>query len=263
MGLHASFRESLYLWAHRGLLVRSLLAMYVAVPLLAIALAVMFDLPRGTELAMIILAICAGAPLLPRKVMKLGGDPDFGISLAFMTSLLAIVTVPLSLRALGGVMELESGLGPGEVASAILWSFLLPFSAGMGVRAVAPALATRLSDPLLSVAGAVLMIGTLLKVAFGWRILLGIGAPTLMAFAAFVAGSLAIGHLFGGPVPGNRAALAVASTTRHVGLALLIGTNLRSTAPLSLVAAYVVATALVSIPYIRWQRARLASGAPA
>ena len=177
MGLHASFRESLYLWARPALLIRSLVAMYVAVPLLAIALAVTFDLPRGTELAMIILAICAGAPLLPRKVLKLGGDPDFGISLAVVTSLLAIVTVPLSLRALGGLVELESGLGPGEVASAILWSFLLPFGAGMGVRAVAPAFAARLSDPLLGVAGTVLIVGTLLKVAFGWRILLGIGAP--------------------------------------------------------------------------------------
>jgi BASS family bile acid:Na+ symporter len=48
--------------------------------------------------------------------------------------------------------------------------------------------------------------------------------------------------------------LAVACTTRHVGLAMIIGANVRGPRTLSLVAGYLVATALVSLPYIRWRR---------
>jgi len=37
------------------------------------------------------LAICAGTPLLPKKLIKLGGDPDYVFSLIVITSLLAII----------------------------------------------------------------------------------------------------------------------------------------------------------------------------
>src|SRR5262249_42127581 len=44
--------------------------------------------------------------------------------------------------------------------------------------------------------------------------LLSLGAIAILTF-----GGLAVGHLLGGPEPGNRTCLAVASCTRHLGLA--------------------------------------------
>jgi bile acid:Na+ symporter, BASS family len=202
MGFLASPRELGYLWSRPALLVRSMLAMYVAVPLLAVILALAFTLPRGTELAIVVLAICAGAPLLPRKLIKVGGDPAYVLSLAVTTSLLAIVTVPLSVRILSRVMSVESELG-----------------AGMLVRAVAPSAAARFAEPLLGIASAALSVITIVMLIAGWRLVAEVGLPSLLAFAAFALGSLTIGHLFGGPAPGNRTSLAVACTTRHVGLA--------------------------------------------
>jgi BASS family bile acid:Na+ symporter len=261
MGLMASHRDLGYLWARPVLLARSLVAMYVAVPVLAVILALAFTLPRGTELAIVVLAICAGAPLLPRKLVKVGGDPAYVLSLAVTTSLLAIVTVPLSVRLLSGVMSVESELGAGEVAGAILRSFLVPLGAGMLVRAVAPSAAARLAEPLLAIASAALSVITIVLIAAGWRHVVEVGLPSLLALAAFALGSLTIGHLLGGPAPGIRTALALACTTRHVGLALIVGANARGPAPLALVAGYLVATALVSIPYTRWRaKSRGASG---
>ncbi len=253
MGLLASHREMAYLWERPALLVRSLLAMYVAVPILAVALALAFDLPRGTELAMVVLAICAGAPLLPRKLLKVGGDPAYVLSLAVTTSLLAIVTVPVSVRILSGMMAIDSELGPGAIAGAIVVSFMLPLGAGMLVRTIAPSVAHRLAQPLLASAGGALAATTIVLLVAGWRLVAEVGLPSLVAFAAFALGSLAIGHLFGGPVAENRTSLALTCTTRHVGLALLVGANARGPAPLALVAGYLVATALISIPYMRWR----------
>ena len=253
MGLLASHRELGYLWARPVLLVRSMLAMYVVVPVLAVILALAFSLPRGTELAIVVLAICAGAPLLPRKLIKVGGDPAYVLSLVVTTSLLAIVTVPLSVRLLSGMMTIENELGSGEVAGAILRSFLVPLGAGMLVRAVAPSAAARLAEPLLGIASAALAVTTVVLIVAGWRHVAEVGLPSLMAFAAFALGSLTIGHLLGGPAPENRTSLALACTTRHVGLALIVGANARGPAPLALVAGYLLATALISIPYMRWR----------
>ena len=253
MGLLASHRELGYLWASPVLLARSLVAMYVAVPALAVVLAMTLGLPRGTEIAIVVLAICAGAPLLPRKLIEVGGDPAYVLSLAVTTSLLAVVTVPLSLRILSGLITVDSELGGGEVAGAILRTFLAPLGTGMLVRAVAPSAAARVAEPLLGMASTALAATTIILIVGGWRLVAAVGLPSLMAFAAFALGSVTIGHLLGGPVPENRTALALACTTRHVGLALIVGANARGQAPLTLVAGYLVATAMVSIPYMRWR----------
>jgi len=69
--------------------------MYVVMPAVAVLMAWVFVLPQNTELALVILAICAGTPLLPKKLIKFGGDPAYVFSLIVTTSLLAIVTLSL------------------------------------------------------------------------------------------------------------------------------------------------------------------------
>ena len=95
----------------------------------------------------------------------------------------------------------------------------------------------------------------------GFHLILDVGLPSLLAFAAFTLAALATGHLLGGPEEANRTALAVACASRHIGLALLIAANYRGQRTMELVAGYVVASAIVSIPYLRWRSKVLADGA--
>ncbi len=76
-GLSATRDDLFWIWRHPPLLARSFLAMYILVPLVAIAMVLVFDLPRGTKIGLLFLSISAGAPLLPRKLIKLGGDACF------------------------------------------------------------------------------------------------------------------------------------------------------------------------------------------
>jgi BASS family bile acid:Na+ symporter len=98
IGMTAVTDDIVYLWRRPVLLVKSIIAMYVVMPAVAVLVARVLDLPERTELALVILAICAGAPLLPKKLIKFGGDPSYVFSLIVNTSLLAIVTVPASLH---------------------------------------------------------------------------------------------------------------------------------------------------------------------
>ena len=66
IGMTATKDDIVYLWRRPVLLAKSLLAMYVVMPLVAILMARTLDLPRSTELALVVLAVCAGAPLLPK-----------------------------------------------------------------------------------------------------------------------------------------------------------------------------------------------------
>jgi bile acid:Na+ symporter, BASS family len=253
-GLSCGLEDVTWIWRRPGLLLRSVLAMYVVVPLVALAMVLLLDLPWNVEAALLFLSISAGAPLVPKKLLKLGGDPSFAFSLLITTSLLAIVTVPLSLAALGRFVPGDAQVAPMAVAATILKSFLLPLGAGMAVRALAPALTERMGDPLMRLGGLAIAGCALVLIVVGWRRFVDAGLPALLAFAALTLAALAVGHLLGGPDPGQRTALAVACASRHVGLALLVAAHVRGQRALTLVAGYMLAAALASAPYLRWRR---------
>ena len=108
IGMTAITEDIVYLWRRPALLLKSIIAMYIVMPAVAVLMARTFDLPPRTELALVVLAICAGAPLLPKKLIKFGGDPSYVFSLIVTTSLLAIVTVPASLHFLAEIISFDT-----------------------------------------------------------------------------------------------------------------------------------------------------------
>jgi BASS family bile acid:Na+ symporter len=93
IGLGSRLADLAYLGRRPRLLLRSLLAMYVLVPLAAFAFAKLLPLGPGVKAALLVLAVSAGAPLLPRKLSKLGSGA-YVFSLVVTSSLIAIVLVP-------------------------------------------------------------------------------------------------------------------------------------------------------------------------
>jgi BASS family bile acid:Na+ symporter len=252
-GMSVTVKDVAWLWRRPVLLGKSVLAMYVVAPAVAVLMARTLDLPKPTEVALVVLAVCAGAPLLPRKLLRLGGDVSYVFSLVVTTSLLAIVTVPASLHLLERYLSFDPTATPGAVALAILKTFLLPLGVGMLARAVVPALADKVDAVLLKVASLVLAVCTLVLLVVAWRHVLELGWPSFLAFAGFAVAAILGGHLLGGPDPEDRTSLAVACVTRHIGLALLVAASAKSPNALSLVAGYLMASAVVSIPYVRWR----------
>jgi len=253
IGMTATTEDIVYLWRRPAQLLKSIIAMYIVMPAVAVLMARTFDLPPRTELALVVLAICAGAPLLPKKLIKLGGDPSFVFSLIVTTSLLAIVTVPASLYLLAEVITFDTtAVTPLQVAGLIIKTFLVPLGVGMLFRLAAPALSERVGDPLLKIASAVMALCALAALAIGFHLVFEVGLPSLIAFAVFTLSAIVIGHLLGGPNPSDRISLAIACASRHIGLALLIAANARGQHALALVVAYLLASAVVSIPYVRW-----------
>ena len=63
-----------------GPLGRSLLAMFVIVPVVAVALVHAFDFPQGAEVALIALAISPLAALIPGNLIKAGRRPSCAVA---------------------------------------------------------------------------------------------------------------------------------------------------------------------------------------
>ena len=80
------------------------------------------------------------------------------------------------------------------------------------------------------------------------------GWISLGVLALLTALSLAIGHVMGGPDEEDRTALAISCATRHLGIAVLVAATVPGLKTGVLVLAYLVASILASIPYIRWRK---------
>jgi len=262
IGLGATFQDLLYLWRRPKLLLRALLAMYVLVPAVTLLLVMVWPLPQGVKAALLVLAVSAGAPLLPRKLSKFGGT-TFTVSLVVVTSLVAIVVVPIWIGALARHFDVAVELSPLTVAWMIVKAFLLPLAIGMAIGAIAPKLAGRFAGPLAAIAGLALTIGSLVLLALHWDVFLDVHWEGVASLLVLLVIAMAIGHLLGGPEPGDRTALAIACATRHIGIAVIVAAMFPGPRTIVVLAAYVVASVLVSLPYLRWRRGTIqAQAAP-
>jgi bile acid:Na+ symporter, BASS family len=78
----------------------------------------------------------------------------------------------------------------------------------------------------------------------------------VLSLVLFSAVGLAIGHALGGPDPDDRTVLALATATRHPGIAIAIASLNFPDQPgvMALVVYHLVIGGIVSAPYTRWRK---------
>ncbi len=255
-GLKATRDDLSYLIRRPGLLGRSLLAVFVIMPVVAVALARVFDFRPVAEIALVALAISPIPPLLPKKEGKAGGQQSYGLGLMVMLALLAIVTVPLFAEILQRVFARPLGATPGAIARVVLMAAVLPLVAGMAVRSMRPVVAAKLETPVALVAKVLLPLAILALLAGSYRaIWAALGTGPVLAMLAFVAVGLLVGHVLGGPDPEHSVVLALSSACRHPAIALSIASaNFPDEHFAGTILLYLIVNAVVGMAYLAWRR---------
>ncbi len=239
--------------------------MLVVMPMLAAALAYGLDLDPAVKIALVALALSPVPPFLPPKSIKAGGESSYAIGLLVATSLISIVQVPLALALLTRVFDIPLSLSFSRVLVPVGCTVFAPLLAGLLVKRFAPRFAARAAGPAGRLAALLLLAGLIpLMVVSLPKALPLIGNGTLLAMLVFCLIGLGAGHLLGGRVPGDRTMLALATASRHPGVAMAIAkANFpEQTLVFPAVLLYVLLTTIVSLPYIKWattQTARLSA----
>jgi BASS family bile acid:Na+ symporter len=223
------------------------------------------------KVVLIALALSPVPPVLPKKLLKAGGGHEYVMALLFAASVFAIVWIPLAGVVLDRIFPVEVNIPPAPVAKLVAMTVLGPTLAGVVVRQLAPNLAERIAGPLGKVATVLLLAGLILIIAKAAPAMLAqLGDGTLLAIVAFLVLGLAVGHLLGGPTPGDRSVLALATASRHPGVALAIAQLIfpadKSAAATLLL--YLITGVVVTVPYVNWRKKALTldppfGGAPA
>lgn len=265
VGLGATTRDLTMLVRRPGKLVGSLVSMNLVMMAIALAIALLFPVHRSVKIMLVALALSPVPPMLPKRLVKAGGGHDYVMSLLFCASVFAIFWIPFAGAVLDRLFPADINISPGPVIGVLAMTVLGPTLAGVIVRRLAPGLAGRIAAPIGKVATVLLVAGAGLIVAKAAPAMLAqIGDGTLLAIVAFTVLGLVVGHLMGGPSPGDRGVLALATACRHPAMAMTIA-HLTFPAEKAVPAAvllYLLVSLVVSLPYIAWRQKALAPEAP-
>lgn len=207
-----------------GLLLRSLLAIVVLVPLWAVPFVTAFELPIGVRdgLLMAVLAIGIGPAVATRRMSPAAPSARYALELNVVVLLTSIVFVPLAFRFFVTPPHQDLQLSARQVDSVVMGRALVPLALGIVTARVFEGIATAASRYLGPVVNASLGVVILLALLATWRNLLSIGARGWLGAIGLAVGAIVIGHLLGGPQAEDRAVLAAASVMRFPALALML-----------------------------------------
>jgi len=252
IGLKAGVHDATYMFRRPGKLAKALLAMNILMPLFAVAFVLAFHLKHAVEVALVALAVSPVPPILPRKLRKAGATESDTIGLLVAVGILAIVFVPAAMEILERVFHVPLRMTFASVAALVFITIILPLALGIAVHTLAPVAADRLVNPIAKIASIALLLSAVVILFSSapaiWELT---GNGTLVAIAAFVLVGLLIGHFVGGPKLENRTGLALATASRHPGIAiaLAVANFPEEKLAISAVLLYLLVNILVSIPY--------------
>jgi len=223
LGLRARFADATYMFRHPRDLLRALLSMNVIMPLLALWMALKFDLNPAVKIALVALSVSPVPPIFPRKAEKAGGSDEYSIGLLVAASVLAIVVIPITMWIFGRISDVPLQVSARSVAMMVFMSVLAPLLVGIFLRAELPRFAEVFSEPIGKWATALLVLCAI-------PILLGsiksfvslVGDGTLLSFTAFALVGYFVGDALGRPEFEKRRVLALATASRHPAIAIAI-----------------------------------------
>jgi len=263
VGMRVAPADLRYLWDRPARLFRSLLAMIVVAPIVAVMACKMFSLHPAVMVALVTLAIAPVGALFSQAMLPLVAPGQFAYArgLFFASIVLSVVLTPLAVELIQLIFGGDVHVDPLTVAKVVLGSVLLPLGIGFAIAQWWPA-AKRWNSAIQTVSSVVLAMCSVALLAVTWSHLGAvIREGTLPAIVIIVLMGPAVGHVLGGPGEDDRTVLAFATVSRHPGVAMAVASLTdQPLAPIGVLLAVIVGEIAV-LPYEVWRKRRRGTGA--
>jgi BASS family bile acid:Na+ symporter len=204
------------------LVIVTLVANFVLVPLLAYAITGFLSLGEGREIGLLVVASAAGAPFLIKLAQLSGSDVALAAGLLVLLLVVTVGYMPIVVPLIAPDAEVSAG----AIATPLVLTMLLPLVLGLAIDKFLPHLAERLQPimgPTSNIALVVLFATTLLT-NFG-RLLDVFGTGAILAALLFIAGAFLLGYLLGMTGRGTREELGLATAQRNIAAATVVATQ--------------------------------------
>jgi BASS family bile acid:Na+ symporter len=224
VGLQTTAGDLRSLLKAKGLLLRSLLANFVAVPIVGIVLVRTLPFKPEAAAALLLLACTPGGISALQFTTRIKGASLFAGSSAFLLTFVAVFLSPALLTlVLPG--DISVVIPYGRALLFVVVFLLLPLVAGTLVRSREELLAEKLSKPCAIISLVLFIVVLVLIMGLRKEAMNAVGKEALLYMLIFIIISMAVGWFMGGPAKDTRPVLATVTGMRHVALSILIALN--------------------------------------
>jgi len=202
--------------------VLSLLANFLLVPLIALALAAILRLDEPLGVGLLLLGSAAGAPFLPKLTQLAKGNLALAVGLMVLLMVVTVGYLPLVLPLLLPGVSVNSA----KIARSLFLLMLLPLAGALAFKARFAAAAARTKPILDRISNLSLILFVLLLVTVNFSNVLAVfGTRGILAGLLFIAISFGIGWFLGGPDTDGRRVLALGTAQRNIAAAIVVGSQ--------------------------------------
>jgi BASS family bile acid:Na+ symporter len=219
MGFSLTVQQILAPLSNKKLVLLSLAANFILVPLLSLGVLLIFPLSEGLSIGLFLLGTSAGAPFLPKLAQVAKGDAAFAVGLMVLLMVVTIFYVPMVLP----LFLSEVTINPWDIAKSLILLMLLPLALALFIRARYEKVASGLL-PLMSQASnlSLLVLFVAFFVVYLSDLIGVIGSTAIIAAVVFLLISFVIGYLLGGSSGSIKRVLALGTAQRNLSAALAI-----------------------------------------
>ena len=219
--------------AHRQLNVMMVIGNFLVLPALLIGLAAMLPFSTQVKIAVVALAVNAGAPFIPWLVSLARGNLGYSVASVLLLTVATIVVLPLTLPPLTHALASSVDISVWTVLWPLLLFIALPMAVGFVVRARWPQLAAQGLVYLGPISIAFLTVHIVLFMAFTWADVKSIGWAVVAFAVVFPLAGMLIGYLLSppyvlSPIPptdkrrGSKIVSVVATAQQNTGAAICV-----------------------------------------
>jgi BASS family bile acid:Na+ symporter len=202
--------------------VMSVLANFLLVPLIALALAALLRLDEPLGVGLLLLGSAAGAPFLPKLTQLAKGNLALAVGLMVLLMVVTVGYLPLVLPLLLSGVSVNSA----KIARSLFLLMLLPLAVALAFKARFATAAARTRPILDRISNLSLILFVLLLVTVNFNNVLAVfGTRGILAGLLFIAISFGIGWFLGGPDIDARRVLALGTAQRNIAAAIVVGSQ--------------------------------------
>ncbi|MEN6330164.1 MAG: bile acid:sodium symporter [Methanobacteriaceae archaeon] len=219
MGLNFLPRQFVEPLKDKTLILKSLAANFILVPLLTYLILQLIPLEQGLAIGLILMTAGAGSPFMLKLVQITRADKAFAVGLMLILSLVTLIYLPVMLSILiPGVY-----INHLSIATSLLVLIVLPLVVGTVIKARYSGLAEKLKPLFDRISNIFIMVVVVIYLGLNYQDFLAVfGTGALIAAVVFILVSFVIGYLLGGPSIETKKVLGLGTAIRNGSAALVV-----------------------------------------
>jgi predicted Na+-dependent transporter len=219
MGLSFFPKQFLEPLKNKSLILKSLAANFIFVPILTFLILQVIPLQQGLAIGLVLMATAAGSPFMLKLVQFMKADIAFAVGLMLILSIVTLIYMPLVLS----ILLPSISVNHLSIAISLLVLIFLPLISGTIVKWRYNGIAEIIQPTFNQISNIFIFVVIVLYLVLNYKDFLAVfGTGALIASLIFVLAAFLIGYLLGGPSQNTKPVLGLGTAMRNSSAAFVV-----------------------------------------